>query len=77
MLVLSGVDAQDVTLDFWAALMRSSWYSGCMASTVNIATVGGSCCVEGMRLLVSTPEGDCKKKRILGVGVIVQRGESV
>lgn len=38
-LVLSGVEAQDVTFDALAALMRSSWYSGCIASTVNIVTV--------------------------------------
>ena len=38
-LVLPGVDAQEVTFDSWAALMRSSWYSGCMASTVNIVAV--------------------------------------
>jgi hypothetical protein len=30
------VEAQEVTFDALAALMRSSWYSGCMASTVNI-----------------------------------------
>lgn len=62
-LVLSGVDAQEVTFDCWAALMRSSWYSGCIASTVNIATVRRSCNVEGMRLLSSTAEGDSEKKR--------------
>jgi hypothetical protein len=33
------VEAQDVTFDALAALMRSSWYSGCIASTVNIVTV--------------------------------------
>jgi hypothetical protein len=38
-LVLPGVDAQEVTFDARAALMRSSWYSGCMASTVNIVAV--------------------------------------
>jgi hypothetical protein len=38
-LVFSGVDAHEVTFDSRAALMRSSWYSGCMASTVNIVAV--------------------------------------
>lgn len=36
---VAAVEAQEACLDSFAALMRSSWYSGWRASTVNIATV--------------------------------------